>query len=98
MKTSLRKTANEKIAPEKIDNTINLVITYQNQETKTFKCNPNEILKDNLKKFTEETKLKIKSIYCLYSGNALDEGTYNKKLYEIMSNQDKREKTMNILV
>ena len=65
METSLKKIANEKIAPEKIDNTINLIITYQNQDTKTFKCNPNEILKDKLKKFTEDLKIKFNSVYYL---------------------------------
>ena len=95
MKTSLKKIANEKIAPENFNNTINLVITYQNQETKTFICNPNETLKDNLKKFTEGLNLKINSVFCLYAGSTLD---YNKKLHEIMSVQDKCEKTMNILV
>ena len=98
METSLKKIANEKIAPEKIDNTINLIITYQNQDTKTFKCNPNEVLKDKLKKFTEDLKIKFNSVYYLYSGNTLGGDNYNKTLYQIMSNQDKREKTMNILV
>ena len=87
-----------KIAPKKtLRDSINVIITYQNQETKTFQCNPNETLKDNLTKFSTDLNLKFGSLYFLYSGNTVDEDIYNKPLYEIMNNQDKKEGMMNVL-
>ena len=87
-----------KIAPEKINTSISVVITFENQTSKTYICNPTDIIKDSLTKFANFLKINFQKLFFLYAGNILKNDDINKTLYNLMNSLDKRDNKMNILV
>ena len=86
-----------KISPDKIDNSVKVVITFENQSAETFICSPSDNIKKCLLKFAENLKIEFKFLYFLYSGTRLKDEDMNKNIYDIMNSFDKAERNMNLL-
>ena len=88
-----------KTDPNKIDNSITVLIIYGNQTSETYICNPNDKIKDCLTKFAEKIiKMELRSLYFLYGGTQIAKNNLDKSIYDIMNSQDKLERKMSILV
>ena len=59
----------------------------------TIQCNPNDNMRDAYAKFSNKREVNLNSLYFLYGGKNLQT---NSKIEEIMNNEDKKRKKMNI--
>ena len=87
-----------KITSGKINISISVVITFENQTSKTYICNPSDKIKDSLTKFADFLKIDFQKLFFLYAGNRLSNDDINKAIYDLMNSLDKRDNKMNILV
>ena len=60
----------------------------------TIQCNPNDNIRDAYEKFSNKREVNLNSLYFLYDGKNLQT---NSKIEEIMNNEDKKRKKMNII-
>ena len=81
------------------DNSFSLKIIYESGRAEnTYNLSFSDILEDILKKFVNKINIEYSSIYVLYSGKQLQKNELKKNFEQIMSNIDKTEKKMTILV
>ena len=77
---------------------INLIISYESQQIKRLKCKMTDKIKDILSKFGEREKVDYSSFLILYSGKAIQGPDLEKTFSQIITKNDKEQKTMNILI
>ena len=77
---------------------IDLIISYESQKPKRLKCKMTDKIKDILSKFAEEEKVDYYSFLILYSGQVLQGLDLEKTFSQIITKNDKDQKTMNILI
>ena len=67
---------------------------YKGVETE-IQCNINDKIKEIIKRYVNKVGIDISKVYFIYNGNKIDD---NLNLNEIINEEDKRRKIMNILV
>ena len=77
---------------------IKLIISYESQKIKILKCKMTDKIKDILSLFAEREKVDYSSFLILYSGNVIQGPDLEKTFSQIMTKNDKQQKTMNILI
>ena len=77
---------------------IKLIISYESQKIKILKCKMTDKIKDILSLFAEREKVDYSSFLILYSGNVIQGPDLEKTFSQIITKNDKQQKTMNILI
>ena len=81
-----------------IEDKISLNIIYESQKVESLECNINDKIEEILISFAKKNNIEYSSLYFLYNGKIFQKNSFKKSFFEIMSNFDKKEKSMNILI
>ena len=77
---------------------INLIISYESQNVEKIKCNASDKMEDILSAFAQKKNVDYSSFLILYSGNVIQGPDLEKTFSQIITKNDKQQKTMNILI
>lgn len=94
---------NENPEPIKIELLVFEEYPYQikfqyEQNQKIVKIKKTEKVKDVLERYASQIGKDISELFFIYGGNSIPKELYNTAIYDIMNNNDKNKKLMNILV
>ena len=77
---------------------INLIISYESQNVEKIKCKESDKMEDILSAFAQKKNVDYSSFLILYSGKELQGSDLKKTIFQIMTQIDKEQKTMNLLI
>ena len=75
-----------------------LIISYESQKVEKLKCKMNDKIEDILNEFATKVNADFSQFLILYGGKTLDDKDLKNTFFQTMSDQEKKEKTMNILI